>query len=277
MAKKKKPVIETLDSILDQKEGKALVVPDSLPSAPVFPPKGMTFEPNGRGLVPAGKLDVEYERFLNEIAPLEDLRIALAQSGGEKALAFLADIIRHHKLNQKNAPKLVTLAKRNGLSMDQIADIWKNYSVAKGLTMIASAAPQIANHTIGDALSTEIICPRCDGEGKIERRPRPDPECPTCFGLKKITKVITSALGEEVPLQVDCPRCNVSTWVGCKNCNEKGTVRKVGDAKSKEILFEALGVTKSKQPAIQVNINHSVESVLDELDRTVIHPTYTKS
>ncbi len=263
---RKIPRPKPLDVIegITSEEVQALV---PVPAKP-FPPKGKVLEPNGRGLVPSRK-DTEYEAYLADLAPVDELRVALAQAGGDKALGFLSDLIRHSR-PMKNAPSISALAKRNGLSMDQMAEIWRNYSLAKGITKLASVAPTVAVDMIESAKSSQVACPRCGGDGTLDQMPeRLGPECPTCFGAKRITKIVQTALGSEQPIDMDCPKCNTPVRVVCKQCKGVGLIRKAGDADSLKIYAESVGWTKAKGPGLQVNINagHSVESVLDEIDR----------
>jgi len=259
---------QALDTLLDTPEP-GVPIANPIPDAPPFPPPGMTFEPNGRGLVPF-KGDKEYEQYLTELAPIEELRTALAMAGGEKALNFLSDIIHYSKPSKSKPPTLAILAKRNGLSLDQITEIWRNYSNVRGMTKIFSAAPTIADNTLRAASPTTIICSHCGGEGQVDKRPpRLGAECPTCFGAKRITKLITTALGNEQSVDLDCPTCATPTLVPCKQCSGEGTLSKPGDHNHAKMLFETMGWIKSKSPSVNINLNsasRTMDTILDELD-----------
>jgi hypothetical protein len=127
---------------------------------------------------------------------------------------------------------MASLAKRNGIPMDMMAEIWRSYCLSKGMMTVVSRAPEFAEEAIESAKSTNICCPRCDGEGEVESRKSP------------------------------------GDWNPCPQCEGKRVIRKSGDANSRKILFDTVGWTGKTGPQVQVNIGggHSLESVMSGID-----------
>ena len=102
------------------------------------------------------------------------------------------------------------------------------------LGIAIDATVPITGDVVEDAKSTQVCCGRCDGAGSIR-----------------------------VALEAGYQ------WIECINCEGTGAVRKAGDQKAREYIYKATGFIKSES-SLTVNTHvttHSVESVIDELDR----------
>lgn len=184
----------------------------------------------GRGMMPpTGSLDPTYSRWL-ENRDLDELKMALAHDTSPKVMAFLAAIIDPRKMSTD----ICTLAKRHSIGLTEMIQIWRSYHLTSALTVHIESSPAIAADVVIDARSIKICCPRCDGAGMI-----------------RVT------------------RKDVVDWLDCPQCEATGSVRKVGDAKARDLVYQTIGFTKAGGLGVSVNISNTsstVESVIDELE-----------
>lgn len=165
---------------------------------------------------------------------IRQLKIALSLSPSARGLRFLRAISDPTKADID----IVTLAEENDIGPIELMQIWRNYKLTTAFGNLIERTPEVAADTVEDAMSIKVCCGRCDGAGSIR---------------------VTRESGQE--------------WITCVNCDGSGTVRKIGDAKSREYVFEATGIIKPTPTTnnfinggITTN-NITVESVIDELDR----------
>ena len=123
-----------------------------------------------------------------------------------------------------------TLCRRFGVSLQDLVDVWIEYNRLMGLMYAATQLQQIMTDVTNNALSRDVVCPRCDGlktvrDGEAESR-----ICPVCEG--------------------------------------EGTVKVPGDPHARELVLEVLGVTGRKGPALRIEENVRVESMEELLRMT---------
>jgi len=123
-----------------------------------------------------------------------------------------------------------------GLTLHEFQLIYTDGQRHLGLLEMSNQLPKVMSDTSKDAQNRQSCCPRCDGEGKVKVNGE---------GKRKLVK--------------DCPECK-----------GKGEVEVSGDHRSRELVFEAMKLTK--QPggplvAIQQNIGNSsgLDSSLEDL------------
>ena len=172
---------------------------------------------------------------------LEELKFALARDDSPKAIAFLSSLV--DPANQ--GIDIADIALYHKIGLAELLQIWRNDRLATAMERMFAGAPDAAADTVVDARSGVACCPRCDGAGQIQ--------------------VI---------------RQEGQVWIECVNCAGKGSVRKLGDAKSRDQVFKSTGILKN-EPGMSINVStqvSSVESVIDELDRLPsIATTYTSA
>lgn len=184
----------------------------------------------GRGMMPSsGALDPVYCGYLESL-PLDQLKFALAQQDTTKAMVFLTSLC---DLTKSKIP-ITDLAKRAGIGLTEMMQIWRSHCHTAALGIAIEGTVPITGDLVEDAKSTLTCCTRCDGAGQMR-------------------------------IQLE----DGYHWVPCINCDGSGATRRPGDSKSREYLYKATGFIKP-DAGIQVHTHintHSVDSVLDELDR----------
>jgi hypothetical protein len=202
--------------------------------------------------------DAVFHPLIEELAGKDNcqrLKEALASSSQPKAHQLLADMLdpRYRKWNVSQ------LARKAGIEPPQLLELWRSYSISRGISLLTQSAEHVARDIATDSRSKPVCCPRCDGWGVIERqveaeesnmgRERPNPstdgEAATPVAPSKVTE------------SRRCPQCRGS-----------GAVLESGDPASRKLMFEALGYTGKVGPMIQqtnIQIN-SIESALDGLE-----------
>ena len=162
------------------------------------------------------------------------LALELAQSPNTHALrAALADPV-----NRRTS--VAVLAARFGITPTHLAEIWRGYKLHAALGKAIDSLPALVEDMIADAMSSQVTCPVCGGEGEV----RPD------GGSAQKAK-------------------NRAQGRVCTTCNGTGTVRKPGDASARRLLFDAVGWRQASAP-IQVNTlsaGYGVENMIDEIER----------
>ncbi len=197
---------------------------------PVQKGSRLTRDP-GRGMMPpTGPQDPVYSKFLDRL-DLDELKYALAHDSSPKVVAFLGALIDP----RRKETDICTLAKQHSIGLTEMMQVWRSYKLTTAMGVHIEGAPAIAADVVIDARSYMVCCPRCDGAGMIR---------------------VQLQSGQE--------------WKDCPQCGATGAVRKVGDAKSRDLVYQTIGFTKSGGITVNTNVQtvtSTVESVLDELDR----------
>lgn len=148
--------------------------------------------------------------------------------GGRDALIDVLELApldkkQEHLLNLLLDPKrksdsINVIARDAGMKPAAVLELFRNASFAKAhalaLAKMAEALPDVVADIAAKSVDQKI-------------------ECPTCFGLKKVS-------------EVDCP-----------TCYGKGSVMRYSDLDRQKILLEGAGVTK-KGGGVNVNVNQQV-------------------
>src|SRR5215813_7426683 len=100
-----------------------------------------------------------------------DFGDVLEFSGDERFLR-LYDAL-HDEAYRNSSPG--TLCRRFGVSLQDLVDVWRDYNSLLGQMYMATHLPQIMQDVTNNALSREVVCPRCDGlknvrDGEAESR-----------------------------------------------------------------------------------------------------------
>jgi hypothetical protein len=187
-----------------------------------------------RGTLPkstVGKADSIYANFLEKL-PLDELRSALSQSESPGAIRFLAAL----EDPSRAQTRLVALAKSSGLSLGEMTRIWREGRLTAALGIMIDAAPAIAADIVEDAKSRPTCCPRCDGAGTIHVNRQDGP-----------------------------------SWIQCTSCRGSGSIRKPGDAGSRDLFLKAIGFVKSdagyRVTILNQNNAPNAASVIEELEQ----------
>lgn len=198
------------------------------------PPEGFQND-SERGLVPiaantkgVATPDAPYDRFFQQIGAIDQLEML------EDALSRSRNAKAGVFLDLLSTPRgrrmrLSTCAKTAGITLSEMIEIWRDSRISDGLMTLVNGIPTISGDMVQDARSTMVCCPRCDGHGKVTHK----------------------------DVEVDCPQCEGS-----------GKIRKAGDKETRKQIFEAVGITGKKAGINVFTGPVSVESVIDDLDRS---------
>lgn len=205
--------------------------------------------------------DAVFHPLIEELAGADNsrrLKEALAASSQPKAHQLLADMLdpRFRKWNVSQ------LARKAGIEPPQLLELWRSYSIARGLSIMTAAADRVAHDLTLDSRSKPACCPRCDGWGVIERQV--DAESQEMGSERPSSS--TDDKGA-TPAEPRSPS-KVTESRRCPQCRGSGSVTESGDPGARKLMFEALGYTGKANPMIQqtnIQIN-TIESALDGLE-----------
>lgn len=173
---------------------------------------------DARGYVPRkAERDPILIRFIEELGPAEEIRRALAHVGTEKSNRFLAEIIKLESKSGPGAHTIAQAAKRTGVGIDSLSEIWRSYSQSTALLKVISAAPKLADDLVAAASNTRVVCPSCLGEGVLTRKDDSTIECPQCLGSGGTHKAGDASA-----------RTHLLEWMGVINQGNKSGVTTTG-------------------------------------------------
>ena len=101
------------------------------------------------------------------------------QLSGDEGFFRLYDAL-HDDAYRNTSPG--TLCRRFGISLQDLVDVWREYNSLLGQMYMSTHLPQIMRDVTNNAMSRDVVCPRCDGlktvrDGEAESR-----VCPVCKG-----------------------------------------------------------------------------------------------
>lgn len=165
-------------------------VPHSI--TPIAEVPGPGFVKDARGLVPkSADLDPIYVEFVDGLCTSNELKSALASLASDKAMKFLGELLKLEKQRGSGSKTIVAAAKRCGIGLDVLAEMWRSHSTALAMMKLVSAAPQLADDLVIAASNRPALCPACQGEGIIELRltkGQSQRECPQCRGTGEVIR-----------------------------------------------------------------------------------------
>ncbi len=165
-------------------------VPHSI--TPIASTPGPGFTKDARGLVPkSADLDPIYVEFVDGLCTSTELKSALATLGSDRAMKFLGELLRLEKQRGSGSKTIVAAAKKCGIGLDTLAEMWRSHSTALAMMKLVSAAPSLADDLVVAASNRPALCPACQGEGIIELRltkGQPTRECPQCRGTGEVVR-----------------------------------------------------------------------------------------
>ena len=146
------------------------------------------------------------------------------QFSGDERFFRLYDAL-HDDAYRNTSPG--TLCRKFGISLQDLVDVWMEYNRLMGLMYAATQLQQIMADVTNNALSRDVVCPRCDGLKNVRDGEAESRICPVCRG--------------------------------------EGSVKVPGDPHARELVLEVLGVIGRKGPAIRFEENVRVESMEEML------------
>lgn len=146
---------------------------------------------DGRGYVPrAADLDPIFKKFADSLCSSEELKEALAVIGTDRATKFLYELIHQERKHGPGSGTIVRAAKKCGIGIDGLAQLWREHSTALAMTKLIAATPRLADDLVEASQNHDVLCPACQGEGVLEMRLglKDLIECPQCHGQRFIRK-----------------------------------------------------------------------------------------
>ncbi len=228
-------------------------VPHSV--TPIAESPGPGFARDARGLVPkSADLDPIYVEFVDGLCTSTELKSALATLGSDRAMKFLGELLRLEKQRGSGSKTIVAAAKKCGIGLDTLAEMWRSHSTALAMMKLVSAAPQLADDLVVAASNRPALCPACQGEGIIELRLQ---LCDECNGYGK---------KGGYPENPVCAACRGTgkklTTRECPQCRGTGEVVRAGDKDAREHALKWAGFidqpgkssSNSNGPSVYLNL-----------------------
>ena len=135
---------------------------------------------NGRSIPMRADRDLALKWFFKNV-PHAGFDEALLMSGDQRFYR-LHDAL-HDDACRRTSPG--TLCRRFGISLSDLDDLWRSHNLSLGMLLMANHLPQVMEQLAEDSLSREEACPQCDVIGSV-----PDVDthviCPLCDGVGKI-------------------------------------------------------------------------------------------
>jgi hypothetical protein len=164
-------------------------------------------------------LDPMYVEFIEGLCTPSELKSALAIMGTDRAMRFLGELCHFERQRGPGSKTIVQAAKKCGIGMDTLAEMWRSHSSALAMMKIVSGTPKLAGDLLEAAANKTVLCPACMGEGVIELR------------LKKSTRV-------------------------CPQCDGAGSVIRAGDRDARNNALEWAGVTNQPSKSAPAGANN---------------------
>jgi hypothetical protein len=121
-----------------------------------------------------------------------------------------------------------------GLTLQDLNELWRKHNLAAGMVESASNMRKLIKDLSTDALSSHVVCPRCDGTGQIVRA----------------QKDATGAIAE---VEAACPQCK-----GAREIRQPGNPKAI----DKTLAIFEVGQRTSPLVAIQQNFEGSFEDTV---------------
>ena len=146
------------------------------------------------------------------------------QFSGDERFFRLYDAL-HDDAYRNTSPG--TLCRRFGISLRDLVDVWREHNALLGIMYMSTHFPEIVADVVHNAMSRDVVCPRCDALKNVRDGESESRVCPVCQG--------------------------------------KGGVTVPGDPHARELVFEVMGLIGRKEPAIRIEQNVRVESLEEML------------
>lgn len=179
---------------------------------------------------------------------------ALSFSDSPKIREFILSLCNHRFKGWSTT----RIAAKHGIKAAELSSIFKEYYLAKAMTIATRAMPVAMERIVQDATSGQIVCQHCDGRTTV--------------------KIEIQRLSREVDLDA-MPKYEV---IVCPQCKGEGMVWKPGHEHSRDKMMQVVGWgPKSAGTSIHINQNlqfGGVESVIEEVEqekaaRAIAQPT----
>jgi hypothetical protein len=182
--------------------------------------------------------DVIFRR-LEHSMPRDEMAYIMECANDERAQRLMKTML-DPRFRKRTLP---WMARECGLSYMDVVLLIKNHHIGDGTVRMARHVPQAMEDVAIDSLSKEVTCGNCRGYliNSVASVP--------------VTEVVTDEQTGRQTIQQKLGPDGASLWEKCLVCDGVGTLRKVGDADSRKILFETMGLTGRKGPLVVQQFN----------------------
>lgn len=198
-------------------------------------------------------------RRLEASVPRDEWIQALGTSGDERAIHLMERMLDPN-LGRASLPRL---AADVGLTYAQALQIITKHRLGQGLLRMSAHVPQVLEDVAVDSKSREVTCGSCRGY-KV--------------GGIAVVAITESVHDPDTKRNVVVQKLDDEgrpMWERCLTCDGTGTLRKVGDADARKLLFETMKLTGRNAPLVVQQFNaagasmeDAVASVADAIDVT---------
>jgi hypothetical protein len=194
-----------------------------------------------RKMVPRGRArsDVIFRR-LEQTVPRTELAHIMECCPDERAQRLFKMLVEPKYMKRT----LPWMAQECGLAYQDVLVLIRNHHLGEGMIRMSAHAPQVMEDVAIDARSREVTCTNCRGYfiGEIASVP-------------VMEAVVDEKTGRTTMTQSVDPVDGHLLFERCLVCDGVGTLRKVGDADSRKLLFETLKLTGQRGPLIAQQFN----------------------
>lgn len=166
-------------------------------------------------------------------------------AGDDKRVKLLLQLLMEPKYRKRTLP---WMAMQCGLSYAEVVILFKNHKVGEGTIRMSKHIPQAMEDIAVDSLSKEVTCGNCKGHFEEDADGAAVASVP-------VTEVVTDDKTGKSQILQKLDADGKPMWERCLVCDGVGTLRKVGDAKSRSLMFETLGLIKQPGPLVAVQNN----------------------
>ena len=152
--------------------------------------RGKRFDKNGR-IVPADPkaLDPPLVEFTDAVD--FNALVEVLDTSEDARAHVLANLLCDPRQKRINFALAIRTA---GLTLQDLNELWRKHNLAAGMVESASNVRRLIKDLSTDALSSHVVCPRCDGTGQIVRAAKnaqgsieeAEAVCPQCKGAREV-------------------------------------------------------------------------------------------
>lgn len=178
-------------------------------------------------------LPVPVERFFNAVG--RDEMIQALQASEDPRIAQTVRL-----LMDVRPITVVEACRKTKTTMADLVDAFHKYQVNEGTVRMMRHIPKVMEDVAEDAKSKSEPCMRCDSHG--------------CVPMPEDSPLILEEQPEWVP----------PGWRVCPQCHGRKEVRVPGDKLARELVFEAVGLTGKKAPAVAIQQNFGQPNSIEQ-------------
>lgn len=139
---------------------------------------------------------------------------------------------------------LARMAMECGLSYAEVTMIIRAHHLGEGMLRMSAHAPKVMEDVAIDSMSREVTCAAC--KSHMEDGVASVPVTESVYDTQTKRQVVQQLQDAEGHLR----------WERCLTCDGLGTLRKVGDADARKLMFDTLKLTGQRGPLVAIQNNN---------------------